>query len=79
MVICLQISPHFNRWKNCFSQLLNNVVSDVRQMKIDTAQQVPGQSKSEVEIGIAKLNKFKLPGSDQIVAELIQAGDETLL
>jgi hypothetical protein len=33
----------------------------------------------EVEIAIAKLKKFKSPGSNQIPAEPIQAGDETLL
>jgi hypothetical protein len=27
-----------NRWKNCFSRLLNLHVSDVRQMKIHTAK-----------------------------------------
>jgi hypothetical protein len=32
-----------------------------------------------VEIAIAKLEKYKSPGSDQIPAELIQAGGETLL
>jgi hypothetical protein len=32
----------------------------------------------EVEIAIAKLKKYKSPGSDQILAELIQAGGETL-
>jgi hypothetical protein len=31
------------------------------------------------EIAIAKLKKYKSPGSDQIPAELIQAGGETLL
>jgi hypothetical protein len=31
---------------------------------------------SEVEISIAKLKKYKLSGSDQIPAELIQAGGE---
>jgi hypothetical protein len=31
-----------------------------------------------VEIAIAKLKKHKSPGSDQIRAELIQAGGETL-
>jgi hypothetical protein len=30
-------------------------------------------------MAIAKLKKYKLPGSDQILAELIQAGDEILL
>jgi bifunctional pyridoxal-dependent enzyme with beta-cystathionase and maltose regulon repressor activities len=32
-----------------------------------------------VEIAIAKLKRYKSPGSDQIPAELIQAGVETLL
>jgi hypothetical protein len=32
-----------------------------------------------VEIAIAKLKKYKSPGSDQTPAELIQAGFETLL
>jgi hypothetical protein len=34
---------------------------------------VPGSSRLEVEIAIAKLKKCILPGSDQIPAELIQA------
>jgi hypothetical protein len=32
-----------------------------------------------VEIAIAKLKKYKSPGSDQIPTELIQAGGEKLL
>jgi hypothetical protein len=32
-----------------------------------------------VEIAIAKLKKYKSPGRDQILAELIQAGGEILL
>jgi hypothetical protein len=32
----------------------------------------------DVEIAVAKLKKYKLPGSDEILAELIQAGGETL-
>jgi hypothetical protein len=40
---------------------------------------VPGPSRLEVEIAFAKLKKFKSPGSDQIPAELIQAGGEILL
>jgi hypothetical protein len=32
-----------------------------------------------MEIAIAKLKKYKSPGSDQIPAELIQAGGEILL
>jgi hypothetical protein len=40
---------------------------------------VCGPHPSEVEIVIANLKKCKLPGSDQIPAELIQAEEETLL
>jgi hypothetical protein len=40
---------------------------------------VPGPSRLGVEIAIAKLKKYKSPGSDQIPAELIQAGGEILL
>jgi hypothetical protein len=60
--------------------LLNvHSVSDVRQIEIHTAEPlVPEHSPSEVEIAIVKLKKYKLPGSDQIPAELIKAGGETL-
>jgi hypothetical protein len=71
-----------NRWKNCFSQLLNvHNVTDVRQTEVHTAEPlVPGPSRFEIEISIAKLKKYKSPpGSDQIRAELIQAGGEILL
>jgi hypothetical protein len=55
-------------------------VSDVRQIDVHTAELlVPGPSHFEVEIVITKLKKYKLPGSDQILAELIQAGGEILL
>jgi hypothetical protein len=54
--------------------------SDVRQIEVHTAEPlVPGPSRLEVEIAIAKLKKYKSPGSDQIPAELIQAGGEMLL
>jgi hypothetical protein len=39
---------------------------------------VPDPSPFEVEIAIAKLKIYKSPGSDQIPAELIQAGGEIL-
>jgi hypothetical protein len=70
-----------NRWKNYFPQLLNvHNVSDVRQIAVHTAEPlVPGSSCLEVEIAIAKLKKCESPGNDQITAELIQAGGETLL
>jgi hypothetical protein len=55
-------------------------VSDVRQIEVHTAEQlVPGPSRLEVGIAIAKLKKYKSPGCDQISAELIQAGGELLL
>jgi hypothetical protein len=55
-------------------------VSDVRQIEVHTAEPlVPGPSCLEVEIAIAKLKKYKSPGSDQIPADLIQAGCEILL
>jgi hypothetical protein len=67
-----------NRWKNYFSQLLNvHNVCDVRQIEVHTVGPlVPGPSRLEVEIAIAKLKKYKSPASDQILAELIQAGGE---
>jgi hypothetical protein len=70
-----------NRWKNYFSQLLNvHNVSDVRQIEVHTAEPlVPGRSRLEVKIATAKLKKYKLPGSDEILAELIQAGGKILL
>jgi hypothetical protein len=55
-------------------------VSDVRQIEVHTAEPlVPGPSCLEVEIAIAKLKKYISPGSDEILAEMIQAGGETLL
>jgi hypothetical protein len=47
--------------------------SDFRQTEVHTG----GLSCLEVEI--EQLKKYKLPGSDQILAKLIQAGGETLL
>jgi hypothetical protein len=62
-----------NRWKNYFSQLLDvHDVSDVRQIEVHTAEPlVPGTSRLEVEIAIAKLKKYKSPCNDQIPAESI--------
>jgi hypothetical protein len=55
-------------------------VSDVRQIEVRTAEPlVPGPIRFGVEIVIAKLKKYKLPGSNQVPAELIQAGGEMLL
>jgi hypothetical protein len=55
-------------------------VSDVRQIEVHTAEPlVHGPSPIEVEIAIAKLKKYKSPGSDPIPAELFQTGGEILL
>jgi hypothetical protein len=55
-------------------------VSDVRQIVTHIAEPlVFGPSHLEVKFTIAKLEKYKSPGSDQIPAEVIQAGDGTLL
>jgi hypothetical protein len=68
-----------NKW-NYFSQLLNvHRVTHVRQIEIHTAELlVPDPSPSEVEIDTPKLKSYKYPGSDEIPAELIKAGGETL-
>jgi hypothetical protein len=55
-------------------------ISDVRQIEIHTAEPlVPAPSHLEVDIYIAKLKIYKSPGSDQILAELYQAGGEILV
>jgi hypothetical protein len=58
-----------------FYQLLNmHNVSEVTHIEVHTAEQlVPGPSHLEVENAIAKLKKYKSPGSDQILTEMIQA------
>jgi hypothetical protein len=40
---------------------------------------VPGPSRLEVQIAIPKLKKYKSPGSDEILEELIQVAGEMLL
>jgi hypothetical protein len=51
-----------NKWKNYFPQLLNvHDVSDVRQIIQDAEPLLPGPSRLEVEIAIAKLKKYKSP------------------
>jgi hypothetical protein len=66
--------------QNPFSQLLNvHSVSDVRQIELHTAEPlVPGPIRLEVQTPIVKLKGCKSPGSDQIPAKMIQAGDLTL-
>jgi hypothetical protein len=81
MVICLQIPTTANRLKSYFSQLLNACnIRDFGQIEMHTAEPlVPGLSHLEVEIAITKLKKYKSPDSDQIPAEVNQAGGETLV
>jgi hypothetical protein len=68
-----------NRWKKYFPQNVHNV-SDIMQIEVHMAEPLEsGSSNLEVEIAIAKLKKYKSPGSDEIPSELIQAGGETLL
>jgi hypothetical protein len=77
------IADHQNvlsRWKNFFNQVLNvHGVHDVRQMDIHTVEPlVPEPNFVKVEIAIGKLKRYKSSGTDQIPAELIKAGGETL-
>jgi len=67
-------------WRNYFSQLFNvHGVKDVGQAEIHTAEPlVPEPSASEVKLAINKLKSHKLPGIDQIPAELIKAGGRTI-
>jgi hypothetical protein len=68
-------------WKSYFSQLLNVYdVSKIRQIEMHTAVRIgPVPSHLEVEIALANLRRYKSPGSDQIMAELVQARGETLV
>jgi hypothetical protein len=78
----LRVDPHriLNRWKNCFCQLLNvQGAAGVRQPEMPTAEPfVPEPSVSEIEVASGKLKRYKSPGVDQIPAEIIQAGGETV-
>ena len=49
-----------------------------RQKYIQQEPLVPKPSASEVELAIDKLKSHKLPGIDQITAELIKAGGRTI-
>jgi actin-related protein len=54
-------------------------ISDVRQTEVYTTEPLVLGPSLEVQIAIAKFKKYNSPGSDQIPAELIQAGGEMLL
>jgi hypothetical protein len=67
-------------WKNFYNQVPNvHVVQYVSQMDIHTAKPLVHEpSLAEVETAIGKFKTYKSPGTDQILAELIKAGGETL-
>jgi hypothetical protein len=53
-------------------------VSDVRQIEVLTAKQlIPCPGRFQVENAIAKLKKYKLPGSDQIHSHRVWGTHET--
>jgi len=66
-------------WHN-FSQLLNvHGVHNVKQLEIRTAEPLVAEpSTFEVEMAIEKLNRYKLAGTDQIPAEIIQLESRTI-
>ena len=66
------------RWRDYFFQLLNvHGVHDVRQTETHTAEPlVPQPSAFEVDLAIEKLKSHKLPGIDQIPAELIKGVEQ---
>jgi hypothetical protein len=81
MTICLQNSISIlNKWKNYFYQLFNvHGINNVKQTEIHRAEPlVPEPSSSETETAIQKLERYKSQGTDQIPAEINQAGDNTL-
>jgi hypothetical protein len=78
--------PYFlnilNRWKNYFRQLLNvHGVNDVRQREMHRTEPLVelDPSSLEIEVAIENLKRYKSPCTDQILAELIHAGGNTLL
>jgi hypothetical protein len=78
----LLADPHnvVNGQKNYFCQLLDvHGAGGVRQTEMHTAEPfVPEPSASEVEVAVGKLKRCKSPGAEQIPAEFIQTGGETL-
>jgi hypothetical protein len=63
MVILADSHNILKRRKNYFSQLQNvHNVSDVRQIEVHMAEPlVPGPSRLEIEMSIAKLKKYESP------------------
>jgi hypothetical protein len=57
--------------------VLNCKICKMNKLNRTVGPPLPGPSRFEVRTAIAKLKTYKSPGSDQIPAELIQAGGET--
>jgi len=71
---------YFGRRRNHFSQMLNvNVINGVRRTEIHATEPlVPEPNAIEFEMAIEKLKRHRLPGIDQILAELIKVGGRTI-
>jgi hypothetical protein len=69
-----------NRWKNYFCHLLNVCeAGGVTQTEMHTAQPfVSEPNASENGVATGRLERYKLPGTDQIPAKTTQTGGETL-
>jgi hypothetical protein len=69
-----------SRRKNYFCQLLRiHGVKDVWQTEMHTAEPlVPESSYFKVEVATEKLKRYESPGTDQILAQLNQAGSNAL-
>jgi hypothetical protein len=67
---------NLTKWKNYFYQLLNvQGPGGITQTEIHTATAfVPDPSAAEFEVAIRKMKRYNAPDSDQIPAELIEAG-----
>jgi len=68
------------RWRNYFSQILNiHGVNDIMQTEIHTAEPLVHEpSASEYELDPENVKSHKSPGTKQITAELIKAGNSTI-
>jgi hypothetical protein len=73
--------PTYNLEKDENDDLLADFhsINDVRQTEMHTAEPlVPESSSFKGKIAIEKLKSYKSPGTDQILAEMIQVKSKTL-
>jgi hypothetical protein len=68
------------RWRNHFSQLLNELgVNDVKQKEIHATEPLVAEpSAFDFQMAIEKLKRSKSPGIDQNPAELIKTGSRII-